>query len=96
MSASEVIVGTLVGLPTAGGCIGTSSTRLVDGSSMRLPAVGAWTIEGENLDFCGRQPDVRVDNTPEDVAIGKDAQLETAVQLLLKQLEEKKQDKKDK
>ncbi len=87
---SRLKLGTLVGLPTAGGCIGTSSIKLADGSSMRLPAVGAWTIDGENLDFCGRKPDVRVDNSPEDVARGEDVQLKTAVRLLMEQLLKKK------
>lgn len=88
---SRLGLGTLVGLPTAGGCIGTSSVKLVDGSSMRLPAVGAWTIEGENLDFCGRAPDVRIDNTPEDVLKGEDVQLKTAVRLLMEQLVTRKE-----
>jgi Tol biopolymer transport system component/C-terminal processing protease CtpA/Prc len=86
---SRLGLGKLVGVPTAGGCIGTSSVRLVDGSSMRLPVVGAWTVEGENLDLCGRAPDVKVDNSPNDVAQGVDMQLQKAVELLLKQVQNK-------
>jgi tricorn protease len=34
----------------------------------------------------GVQPDIRIDNSPEDNLVGRDRQLETAVEELLKQL----------
>lgn len=79
-------LGTLVGVATPGRCIGTGSVKLIDGSSLALPGTGAWTVDGENLDFRGRQPDVHVINTPKDAVKGKDVQLRTAVKLLMGQI----------
>ncbi len=39
-----------------------------------------------NMENYGVRPDILVDNTPEDVLAGRDRQLETAVQELLKEL----------
>jgi tricorn protease len=42
----------------------------------------------ENL---GVQPDIHIENTPEETLAGRDRQLETAVQELLKELGQKPQ-----
>jgi len=39
-----------------------------------------------NMENYGVQPDIRVDNSPEDNLAGRDRQLETAVEELIKQL----------
>ena len=39
-----------------------------------------------NMENYGVQPDIRVDNSPEDNLAGRDRQLEAAVEELLKQL----------
>jgi tricorn protease len=39
-----------------------------------------------NMENLGVEPDILVDNTPEDNLAGRDKQLETAVQELMKQL----------
>ncbi|MCB9932662.1 MAG: PD40 domain-containing protein [Planctomycetes bacterium] len=80
-------VGKIVGVDTAGGVIGTGSYTLIDGSRMRLPSTGAYTVEGENLELAGRKPDIFVENTPEELDQGKDRQTETAVKELLKQID---------
>ena len=41
-----------------------------------------WTARGENMENFGVQPDVWVDNGPEDFAKGRDAQIEKAVEVL--------------
>jgi tricorn protease len=83
-------LGTLLGVPTGGGVIATSSYQLIDGSSIRTPYVGVYTAQDVNLETCGGvKPDIQVDISPEDELAERDPQLETAVQELLKQLGEK-------
>jgi len=83
-------LGKTVGMPTYGAVIGTGSYTLMDGSSIRTPGSGVWTARGENLENFGVQPDVKVDNTPEDFLAGRDAQLEKAVQVLKDELKKRK------
>ena len=52
----------------------------MDGSSIRTPGIGVFTAKGESLENYGVQPDVRVDNTPEDFLSGRDRQIERAVE----------------
>ncbi|MHC4601024.1 MAG: S41 family peptidase, partial [Planctomycetota bacterium] len=83
-------IGKVVGVPTWGGVIGTGGTSLANGAWLRLPYVGWYTHEGANLENYGVEPDVRVENHPEDdAAFGADAQLEKAVSLLLEQIKGK-------
>lgn len=79
-------LGPVVGEPTAGGVIGTGAARMWDGGSIRLPASGAYTVDGENLEGNGRKPDIRVDFDPSAWNQGRDPQLEAAVKALLKSL----------
>ncbi|MCC6126125.1 MAG: PD40 domain-containing protein [Pirellulales bacterium] len=78
----DLKLGRVLGMPTMGAVIATGSYRLADGSSIRTPGAGVWTAKGENLENFGVQPDVLIDNTPEDFFKGRDAQLEKAVELL--------------
>ncbi len=75
---------TLVGMPTPGYVIYTGGLRLVDGTNARMPGTGAFTLEGENLEDNGRQPDVKVDITPEQYLRGEDPQLDAAIDVLMK------------
>ena len=75
---------TLVGMPTPGYVIYTGGLRLVDGTNARMPSTGSFTLEGENLEDNGRQPDVRVDVTPEQYLKGEDPQLDAAIDVLMK------------
>lgn len=79
-------IGPLIGEPTAGGVIGTSQLGLWDGGSIRIPAAGAYTIDGENLEGNGRVPDYLVKFDVDAWLAGRDVQLEKAVQELLKSL----------
>ena len=88
-------LGKLVGMPTGGGVIATSSYRLMDGSSIRTPYVGVYTAKGLNLENHGVKPDVLVDISPEDELAGRDPQLKTAVTELLKQLPPEKKKERD-
>jgi len=84
-------LGTIVGKRTWGGLVHTADTPLfVDGGSMIAPrggyfsADGHWAVENE-----GVTPDVDVENWPKDLVAGHDRQLERAVEVAMKQLEEK-------
>ena len=71
-----------------GAVIGTGSYSLIDGSTVRTPGVGVYLADAKhtNMENYGVQPDIRVDNLPEDNLAGRDRQLEVAVEDLLKQL----------
>jgi len=74
--------GVVVGVPTNGGVIGTGSTTLINGATLRLPRVGWFSMEGKNLEGMGVKPDVLVEETPEDILAGRDPQLARAIQVL--------------
>ena len=61
---------------------------MLDGSSIRTPGVGVYTARGENLENYGVQPDVTVDNTPEDFLTGHDRQIEKAIEVLRSEMKE--------
>ncbi|MGE0885602.1 MAG: S41 family peptidase [Blastocatellales bacterium] len=84
-------LGKTVGTPTMGAVIGTGSYSLIDGSTVRTPGVGVFLADQKrtNMENYGVQPDIPVENTPEDNLSGRDRQLETAVQELLKQIGQK-------
>ncbi len=77
-------LGKLIGTRSWGGIVGiTSSRQFVDGQDMRTPFFtsystdGEWIIEGHGVD-----PDIVVDINPFEDWLGKDAQLEKAVEYL--------------
>jgi tricorn protease len=82
-------LGKVVGVTTYGAVIGTGSFRLLDGSMIRTPGAGVWSVKGYNLENYGVPPDVYVDNTPEDFLKGRDAQLEKAVEVLKAELKKR-------
>jgi tricorn protease len=79
-------LGKTVGVPTMGAVIATGSYTLLDGSSIRTPGSGVWTVKGENLENYGVPPDVYIDNSPADFAAGRDMQVEKAVEVLKAEL----------
>jgi tricorn protease len=81
-------LGKTVGTATMGAVIGTGSYTLIDGSTVRTPGVGVYLADEKrtNMENYGVQPDIRVENAPEDNLAGRDRQLETAVAELLKEL----------
>ena len=78
-------LGKVVGTATMGAVIGTGSYELIDGSTIRTPAVGVYLADPArtNLENHGIQPDVYVENSPEDNLAGRDRQLEVAVKEVL-------------
>ena len=55
---------------------------------MRTPGTGVFLADPKrtNMENDGVQPDMLVDNRPEDTLAGRDRQLEVAVEELMKQL----------
>lgn len=81
-------LGKLIGKRSWGGIVGISgSKRFVDGQDMRTPfftsysTEGEWIIEGHGVD-----PDIDIDINPFEDYLGKDAQLEKAVEVLKEEL----------
>lgn len=77
-------LGKIVGVPTPGYVIGTREATLVDGTRYRIPTSGFYTLDGKSMENLGIQPDIYVENTPEDMVKHRDRQLEAAVEVLLK------------
>jgi tricorn protease len=79
-------LGTVVGTETYRWIIFTSAKGFVDGSTIRLPAWGCYTLDGKDLESEGVKPDVLIRNTFLDRLTGKDPQLEKAIEVILKQI----------
>lgn len=82
----QLKLGRIVGTDTYHWIIFTSAMSLVDGSSVRLPSWGCYTLDGKNLEQNGVTPDIYVKNTFEDRMKGKDPQIEKAVEEIMKEL----------
>ncbi|MEJ2703821.1 MAG: S41 family peptidase, partial [Sedimentisphaerales bacterium] len=77
--------GKVVGVPTAGGVISTGGTQVMDVGFLRLPFRGWYVLgTGEDMELNGAVPDYIVWNKPGEVPMGKDAQLDKAVEVLSK------------
>jgi len=82
----QLQLGTIIGTGTYRWIIFTSGAGLVDGSSVRLPSWGCFTLDGRNREKTGVMPDIFVQNTFEDRMNGNDPQIQKAVQEIMKQL----------
>ena len=77
----------LVGTETYRWIIFTSSVRLLDGSTCRMPAWGCYSVtDGADLENTGVKPDIYVRNSFKDRLEGKDPQLDAAIAEVLKEL----------
>ncbi len=82
-------LGPIIGTPTGSGVIGTSQYHLLDGSEIRRPSWGSFTVDMKDTDLQPRQPDIMVERLPHDYLNHHDPQLVRAVQELMKQLDSK-------
>ena len=83
-------LGPIVGARTWGGVIGIDGAghSLVDGTAVTAPRYAFWFSEfGWDVENHGAEPDVEVLNSPDDWAVGRDCQLEAAVQITLEALD---------
>ncbi len=77
--------GPVVGERTAGGVISTGAAGMSDGSFLRMPGRGWFSIKtGLDMEMNGCMPNHRVLVLPEHEISGKDAQLEKAIEVGLK------------
>ena len=82
-------MGSLVGMPVPGTMSSVTWETLQDPSLyFGLPVVGYRTEQGNWLENTQLEPDLKVRNTPEKMAVGVDEQLEAAVKELLKELKD--------
>src|SRR5882672_10408032 len=81
-------IGPLVGKRTWGGVIGIYPRHpLVDGTTVTQPEFSFWfTDVGWAVENYGTDPDIDVDNAPQDYAAGRDRQLETALAVALERV----------
>ncbi|MPM96072.1 Tricorn protease [bioreactor metagenome] len=79
----ELGIAKIVGTESYRWIIFTSGAMLVDGSSVRLPAWGCYTLDGKDLEKAGVSPDIYIKNTFKDRVESKDPQLERAIKELL-------------
>jgi Tol biopolymer transport system component/C-terminal processing protease CtpA/Prc len=79
-------LGKIIGNETYRWIIFTSGVGLVDGSFVRMPAWGCYTLDGKDLEKTGVKPDILVVNTFEDKINKRDPQLDRAIEVILKQL----------
>lgn len=82
----QLKLGKIIGNETYRWIIFTSGAGLVDGSFVRLPGWGCYTLDGKDMEMTGVAPDIKVINTFEDKVSGKDPQLDKAIEEILKQL----------
>jgi tricorn protease len=83
-------LGTLIGKRTWGGVVGIRDfTPLVDNGYITAPEFAAFGLEGEwIIENHGVDPDIEVDNLPNLVIQGHDPQLEKAIEVIMKKIEE--------
>lgn len=82
-------VGTLVGTRTWGGFVGVLGVpELIDGGIIMAPNLGVYTDEGWQIENKGIEPDIEVEQLPSEVIKGVDPQLQKAIEVVLKQLDQ--------
>ncbi len=79
----ELRLGKVVGVPTFGAVIGTKNIQLLDGSTFRIPSTGWFMVTGENLENTPVEPDIYVENIPEEDGSSTDRQLTKAIDILI-------------
>lgn len=86
----ELKVGKLIGTPVPGTMTAVWWETQIDPTIVfGIPQVGAMDRRGNFLENQQLYPDIEVYNKPEDVLQGKDAQLEAAIQEMLREVEKK-------
>ena len=83
-------LGPLIGQRTWGGVRGIrGNIPLIDGGYITRPEFARYGLDSKwVVENRGVQPDIVVENRPEQVVSGKDAQLEKAIELLMKTIQE--------
>ncbi|MES2892086.1 MAG: S41 family peptidase [Bacteroidota bacterium] len=82
----ELKLGKIIGNESYHWIIFTSGAGMVDGSFIRLPAWGCYTLDGKDLEETGVAPDIKVINTFEDKIAGNDPQLDRAIDEVMRSI----------
>jgi C-terminal processing protease CtpA/Prc len=82
----QLKLGKIIGNDTYHWIIFTSGAGMVDGSFVRLPGWGCYSLDGKDLESTGVSPDIKVINTFQDKINGKDPQLDQAIEEIMKEL----------
>ncbi len=84
-------LGKLVGMPVPGTMTSVNWVRTQDQTiTFGIPVIGYRLADGSFLENQELEPDVLVNNAPEEIVAGIDAQLRTAVETLLRDIDSKK------
>ena len=84
-------LGKLVGMPVPGTMTSVAWETLQDPSLVfGIPVIGYQLPDGSYLENTQLEPDIRVANAPETIVRGEDTQLKTAVDELLKEIDQQK------
>lgn len=84
-------LGKLVGMPVPGTMTSVNWVRMQDPQLVfGIPVTGYLTAEGNYLENSQLEPDIKIANSPEQLAAGRDEQLERAVKELLREIDSKK------
>ncbi len=84
-------LGTVIGTRTWGGLVGIDrDIGTIDGGGITMPAFGFYTLDGQwAVENRGTEPDIEIDNLPDEEHRGLDRQLEKAVEVLMRDLQTK-------
>jgi carboxyl-terminal processing protease len=80
--AKQNRLATIVGTRTAGEVLGGANFKLAGGYILRMPVAGWYTWQGECIEGKGVDPDFVVENSPESLGAGSDAQFDKALDVV--------------
>jgi len=86
-------LGKIIGKRTWGGVVGIRGTLpLVDGGFLNRPEFAGYDTDGKTwpMEGYGVDPDIEIYNSPADEYLGKDAQLDKAIEVILEELKLRK------
>jgi tricorn protease len=86
----EYGLGPIIGKRTWGGVVGIrDSPSLLGGGYVTVPEFAPFSMKGEwIMENYGVDPDIELDNLPDQVISGHDPQLEKAIEVIMQKLEE--------
>lgn len=86
----EMGLGKVIGVRTWGGVVGIrGSLPFIDGGDLRKPEFSTYDLEGNwAIEGVGVEPDIRVENDPAKEYAGEDEQLNKAIEVILKEMED--------
>lgn len=86
----EYGLGPIIGRRTWGGVVGIRGfPPLLGGGYITVPEYAPFGMDGEwIMENYGVDPDIELDNLPDQVVLGRDPQLEKAIEVIMKKLEE--------